>query len=125
MLRRMQALSPTADEPDSVEQLIERLRDGNLGAEQAVREVGEAIGIMVATLCNVLNPRHVIVGGLVVEASDELLTAIRTTVYRTARPLTTRNLSIGRSPLGRFAGLAGGIVLATQETLSPERLYNA
>ena len=24
-------------------------------------------------------------------------------------------LSIGRSPLGRFAGLAGGIVLATQE----------
>lgn len=125
MLRRMQALSPTADEPDSVEQLIERLRDGNLGAEQAVREAGEAIGIMVATLCNVLNPRHVIVGGLIVEASDELLTAIRTTVYRTARPLTTRNLSIGRSPLGRFAGLAGGIVLATQETLSPERLYNA
>ena len=119
----MQALSPTADEPDSVEQLIERLRDGNLGAEQAVREAGEAIGIMVATLCNVLNPRHVIVGGLIVEASDELL--IRTTVYRTARPLTTRNLSIGRSPLGRFAGLAGGIVLATQETLSPERLYNA
>lgn len=125
MLRRMQALSPTADEPDSVEQLIERLRDGNLGAEQAVREAGEAIGIMVATLCNVLNPRHVIVGGLIVEASDELLTAIRTTVYRTARPLTTRNLSIGRSPLGRFAGLAGDIVLATQETLSPERLYNA
>lgn len=125
MLRRMQALSPTADEPDSVEQLIERLRDGNLGAEQAVREAGEAIGIMVATLCNVLNPRHVIVGGLIVEASDELLTAIRTTVYRTARPLTTRNLGIGRSPLGRFAGLAGGIVLATQETLSPERLYNA
>lgn len=125
MLRRMQALSPTADEPDSVEQLIERPRDGNLGAEQAVREAGEAIGIMVATLCNVLNPRHVIVGGLIVEASDELLTAIRTTVYRTARPLTTRNLSIGRSPLGRFAGLAGGIVLATQETLSPERLYNA
>lgn len=125
MLGRMQALSPTADEPDSVEQLIERLRDGNLGAEQAVREAGEAIGIMVATLCNVLNPRHVIVGGLIVEASDELLTAIRTTVYRTARPLTTRNLSIGRSPLGRFAGLAGGIVLATQETLSPERLYNA
>lgn len=125
MLRRMQALSPTADEPDSVEQLIERLRDGNLGAEQAVRETGEAIGIMVATLCNVLNPRHVIVGGLIVEASDELLTAIRTTVYRTARPLTTCNLSIGRSPLGRFAGLAGGIVLATQETLSPERLYNA
>lgn len=108
-----------------MEQLIERLRDGNLGAEQAVRETGEAIGIMVATLCNVLNPRHVIVGGLIVEASDELLTAIRTTVYRTARPLTTRNLSIGRSPLGRFAGLAGGIVLATQETLSPERLYNA
>ena len=125
MLRCMQALSPTADEPDSVEQLIERLRDGNLGAEQAVREAGEAIGIMVATLCNVLNPRHVIVGGLIVEASDELITAIRTTVYRTARPLTTRNLSIGRSPLGRFAGLAGGIVLATQEALSPERLYNA
>ena len=123
MLRRMQVLSPTADEPDSVEQLIERLHDGNLGAEQAVREAGEAIGIMVATLCNILNPRHIIVGGLIAEASDELLTAIRTTVYKTARPLTTRNLSIGRSPLGRLAGLAGGIVLATQETLSPERLY--
>lgn len=124
MLRRMQELSPTADEPAGVEQLIERLRDGNLGAEQAVREAGESIGVMVATLCNILNPRHIIVSGLIAEASDELLTAIRTTVYKTARPLTTRNLSIGRSPLGRLAGLAGGVVLATQETLSPERLYN-
>ena len=112
-----------ADEPTSVEQLIERLLDGNLGAEQAVEEAGESIGIMVATLCNILNPRHVIVSGLIAEASDELLTAIRTTVYKTARPLTTRNLSIGRSPLGRLAGVAGGVVLATQETLSPARLF--
>ncbi|WP_373165816.1 ROK family protein [Bifidobacterium adolescentis] len=123
MLRRMQQLSPMADEPTSVEQLIERLLDGNLGAEQAVEEAGESIGIMVATLCNILNPRHVIVSGLIAEASDELLTAIRTTVYKTARPLTTRNLSIGRSPLGRLAGVAGGVVLATQETLSPARLF--
>lgn len=123
MLRRMQQLSPMADEPDSVEQLIERLHDGNLGAEQAVEEAGESIGIMVATLCNILNPRHVIISGLIAEASDGLLTAIRTTVYKAARPLTTRNLSIGRSSIGRLACVAGGVVLATQETLSPARLY--
>ena len=77
----MQALSPTADEPDSVEQLIERLRDGNLGAEQAVREAGEAIGIMVATLCNVLNPRHVIVGGLIVSQALTLYTTPVVFIY--------------------------------------------
>lgn len=122
MLRRMQELSPAADEPTRVEQLIERLRDGNLGAEQAVGEAGEAIGTMIATLCNILNPRHVVISGLIAEASDELLTAIRTTVYRKARPLTTRNLSIGRSPLGRLNGLTGALVLATERTLSPEHL---
>ena len=124
MLRRMQELSPTAETPTTVEQLIERLRDGNLGAEQAVEEAGEAIGTMIATLCNVLNPRHVIVSGMIVEASDELLTVIRTTVYRRARPLTTRNLSIGRSPLGRFNGLAGALVLATDRALSAEHLFD-
>ncbi|WP_240947395.1 ROK family protein [Bifidobacterium oedipodis] len=115
---------PAAETPTTVEQLIERLRDGNLGAEQTVEEAGEAIGTMIATLCNVLNPRHVIVGGMIVEASDELLTVIRTTVYRRARPLTTRNLTIGRSPLGRFNGLAGALVLATDRALSAEHLFD-
>lgn len=124
MLRRLQELSPAAEAPTTVEQLIERLRDGNLGAEQTVEEAGEAIGTMIATLCNVLNPRHVIVGGMIVEASDELLTVIRTTVYRKARPLTTRNLTIGRSPLGRFNGLAGALVLATDRALSAEHLLD-
>ncbi|PLS32127.1 ROK family transcriptional regulator [Bifidobacterium margollesii] len=111
--------------PQSVEDLIDLLRAGDETAQQVVSEAGERIGQAIAFLCNVLNPRRVIVTGLIVEESDEMLTEIRTSVYKLARPLSTRNLSVKRGTLRSMAGVAGGIVLGTQRALSPELLFES
>ncbi len=74
---------------------------------------------MIALCIHMLNPRHVVVGGEIVEASDDLLSAVRGVVYRQALPLATRELSITRSELGRDAAMVGAMVLGIEHLLSP------
>jgi predicted NBD/HSP70 family sugar kinase len=119
MLQRLQSLAPTDPVPHSIEDLVPRLRAGELAAQQVVAESGEAVGEVLASLCNALNPRRIVIGGLITQASDEFLASVRTTVYRMARPLATRNLTISHSVLDTLAGVVGGMVLGTRSALSP------
>jgi predicted NBD/HSP70 family sugar kinase len=84
-----------------------------------VRAAGATLGEVIALCIHMLNPRHVVVGGEIVEASDDLLSAVRGVVYRHALPLATRELSITRSELGRDAAMVGAMVLGIEQLLSP------
>ena len=110
---------PDVDELDT---LLTLLRKGNLVAVQTVRSAAEYLGEAVAILCNVLNPRRIVIGGEMSNATDELLAGIRAVTYQNARPLATRNLVIRHSVIGEFAGIAGGVVLGIEAALSPEAL---
>ena len=47
---------------------------------------------MLASVVNLFNPSLVVVGGGVAQSGDQLLAAIRETVYRRSLPLATREL---------------------------------
>ena len=98
---------------------LARLRDGLPDALHAARTAGVELGEVIALCIHMLNPRHVVVGGEIVEASDDLLSAVRGVVYRQALPLATRELSITRSELGRDAAMVGAMVLGIEHLLSP------
>ena len=59
---------------------------------------------MLASVVNFFNPSLVVIGGGVAQSGDQLLAAIRETVYRRSLPLATRDLLIQRSSLGGLAG---------------------
>jgi len=122
MLARLRELTQEADAAECVEDVVARLRAGDPAAVTVVSEAGRACGEVLAPLCNTLNPRRLVITGVIPQASDELLAAIRTTVYRYARPLATRNLLIGPSVLGGWAGVAGGLVLGAQYVFGPHAL---
>lgn len=107
---------------ETVEDLIDCLRSGDAIAHELVVAAGSSVGQAIAYVCNILNPRRVIVSGLLVDSCDELLTQIRTSVYGRTRPLASRNLVVERSSIGPLAGVVGCMVKGVSETLSPEAM---
>ena len=73
---------------------------------------------MLASLVNFFNPSVVVVGGGVAQSGDQLLAAIRETVYRRSLPLATRELTIQRSSLGALAGVIGASAMVIEQLFS-------
>jgi predicted NBD/HSP70 family sugar kinase len=90
-----------------------------------VRDAGHAIGFVLATVVNVLNPSRLVIGGDLSDARDFLLSALRETVYREANTLATSELEITRSQAGTRAGVIGSITLALDHALAPTTLVAA
>jgi predicted NBD/HSP70 family sugar kinase len=79
-----------------------------------VRESGQMIGGVLATLVNFYNPRAIFIGGGVTHIGHLLLSTIRQATLRRANPLSTRDLRIQYSSLGENAGVVGAISLALE-----------
>jgi predicted NBD/HSP70 family sugar kinase len=90
-----------------------------------VRDAGHAIGFVLATVVNVLNPSRLVIAGDLTDARDFLLSALRETVYREANTLATSELEITRSQAGARAGAIGAITLALDYALAPATLVGA
>jgi len=77
-------------------------------------ETGEYLGIGIANVINILNPRMVVLGGGVVEAGDLLLDPVRRTVRERAMTQLADDAQIVRGSLGEQAGIIGAIHLALE-----------
>ncbi|WP_031469543.1 ROK family transcriptional regulator [Sciscionella sediminilitoris] len=115
----LRSVQPEQPALHSIEDLAQALRDGEPTVVRGIRAAAETIGEVVAMLVHSYNPRTITLGGLITASGDDVLAGIRSVVYRRALPLATRNLVLTHSKLGRFAGVAGGIVAAVEHTLSP------
>ena len=77
---------------------------GDPVAVALLQSAGRRVGSMLASVVNFFNPSLIVIGGGVANSPDQLLAAIRETVYRRSLPLATRDLLIQRSSLGGLAG---------------------
>jgi len=84
-----------------------------------VRSAGHAIGFVLATVVNVLNPSRLVVAGDLTDARDYLFSALRETVYRDAGTLATIELEITPARAGARAGLIGATTMALEHVLAP------
>ncbi len=66
---------------------------GQPDAVRTVRQAGHAIGGVLATCVNVLNPAVIIIGGDVARAGEPLIAGIREVVYKRSLPLATGTCS--------------------------------
>jgi len=83
---------------------------------------GRRIGSMLASVVNFFNPSLVVIGGGVANSPDQLLAAIRETVYRRSLPLATRELLIQRSSLGGLAGVIGASSMVVDQVFARDSL---
>ena len=88
---------------------------GDAGCRRVIGDAGRALGQVVATLLNVLNPEMLIVGGDLAAAGDLLLDGVRESVARAALPETSRGAQLVAGVLGDRAQVLGALALVVSE----------
>ena len=99
----------------TLSKVVQLAQRGDLGCRRVLADVGRQIGTGVANLCNLLNPRRVILGGDLAEAGDLVLDPIRESVARYAIPSAARQLSVVPGTLGGRAEVLGALALVMSE----------
>jgi glucokinase-like ROK family protein len=87
-------------------------REGDQAALDIIRDSGQMIGDVLASLVNFFNPSHIFIGGGIANFGNHLLVAIRRAVLYRSLPLATTHLSIKFSRMASNAGVLGAISLA-------------
>jgi predicted NBD/HSP70 family sugar kinase len=90
-------------------------RDGDPGCRRVLADIGRHIGSGVASLCNLLNPSRVVLGGDLAEAGDVVLDPVRDSVARYAIPSAARQLAVVPGTLGGRAEVLGALALVLSE----------
>ena len=87
-------------------------REGDQASLDIIRDSGQMIGEVLASLVNFFNPSHIFIGGGIANFGNHLLVAIRRAVLHRSLPLATTHLSIKFSRTASNAGVIGAISLA-------------
>jgi len=74
---------------------------------QMIRDGGQRLGGVLASLVSFFNPGLIVIGGRVARLGHSLLAEVRGVVYRRSLPLATGNLPVVLSELGDDAGVVG------------------
>jgi predicted NBD/HSP70 family sugar kinase len=99
----------------TVDAMLEAARNGDLGCRRVIHDAGRALGQVVATLLNVLNPELLVVGGDLAGAGDLLLDGMRESVSRAALPAAARRAEVIAGVLGDRAQVLGALALVVSE----------
>lgn len=102
--------------------VVALLDRGDERAVHAVRQAGRAVGEVLATSVNLLNPSVIVIGGSIGNAGEHLLAGVREVVYRRSTPLATQHLTIVQSRSGALGGAVGAAHLVIEHALSAERI---
>lgn len=102
----------------TLRQLIALALEGDAGCRRVIADAGHHIGVGAAYLCNLLNPRRIVIGGDLAGAGELLLEPVRAALRRHAIPGATRQLSVVPGQLGERAEVLGGLALVLHETES-------
>lgn len=92
-------------------------RRGDLVAQEIISRAGSYLGIAIAGLVNLFNPRMVVVGGGVAQVGDLLLQPIRDTVARRSIQASARTVKINTAILRRHSSAMGAVVQALSISL--------
>jgi predicted NBD/HSP70 family sugar kinase len=82
---------------------------GDLGSRRVIADAGRVVGVAAAMLCNLLNPRRIIVGGDLAEADDLLLDPIRDALARQTMPSAAAQVDVVPAQLGERATALGAV----------------
>jgi glucokinase-like ROK family protein len=99
----------------TVPKMVQLARSGDPGCRRVIGDVGRHIGMGVASLCNILNPSRIVLGGDLAEAGELVLGPIRESVSRYAIPSAAQRLSVMPGALGARAEVLGALALVLSE----------
>jgi predicted NBD/HSP70 family sugar kinase len=98
-------------------------RAGDAGCRRALADAGRAIGMAVATVCNLFNPERIVVGGELAAAGELLLGPLRESLRRGAIRSAAEDAEVVEGSLGERAEVLGALGLVLRR--GPELAVSA
>src|SRR4051794_1329790 len=111
----VELLRPTLGADLNLGRLVELTLTGHPACCRVVSDAGRHIGLAVANLVNLLNPRRVVVGGEVAACGDILLEPLRRECARHAISSASADVEIVAGALGERAEVLGALALVLQD----------
>jgi predicted NBD/HSP70 family sugar kinase len=111
----VELLRPSLGPDVTVELVVQRALDGDLGARRAIGDAGRHVGSALADLCNLFNPEMIVVGGTLAATADILMEPMRDAVTRRAIPSAAQDVQIVAGALGERAEPLGAVALVLYE----------
>ncbi|MBI5719716.1 MAG: ROK family protein [Burkholderiales bacterium] len=105
------------DTADPVAQLERRRAQGEGRAAQLWAQTVRNLGTGLATAVNLLNPHHIVLGGIYTQASDEFLAGLQGEISARAAEKLAHALLLERSVLGADAALEGAALVGFDRVL--------
>lgn len=109
------ALQPLFGRDVSLPVVLATARDGNRAVCRVLADTGQVLGNAMASVCNLLNPGRIIVGGDLAAAGDVLLDPLREALGRRALQIVANSVEVVPGELGQDAGALGGVALVLRE----------
>jgi glucokinase len=101
--------------------VVEAAEKGDEAAREALRLLGERLGVGIANAINIFDPREVVIGGGVSTAGDLLLVPAREAARRFTVPGVGTETVIRLARRGVEAGVLGAALIAVQEWTEDQR----
>ncbi|MFE3094197.1 ROK family protein [Streptomyces sp. NPDC059248] len=99
----------------TMDRVVRLARSGDPGCARVIADTGRHLAVGVGALCNLLNPRVVVVGGEIAEAGEVLLAPLRSALTRYAIPSAVQRLTVVKGALGARAEVLGALALVLSE----------
>ncbi|MHC3370531.1 ROK family protein [Rhodococcus aetherivorans] len=84
---------------------------GDAGCARVLADTGRHVGVAAASLCNLLNPQLLLIGGELALAGELLLEPLRRAIERYAVPSAARTVQVRTAALGARAQALGAVAL--------------
>jgi predicted NBD/HSP70 family sugar kinase len=114
----LQSLAGSHAHELTLDEVLDHALHGEAACRRIISDAGHLVGAQVATLCNLVNPERVVIGGPLSTAGDILLDPLRHTIARSALPIAADTAEVVLGELGDRAAALGAVALVLQ-TVDP------
>jgi predicted NBD/HSP70 family sugar kinase len=109
------ALRQSHPDVETLEQVVALAHENHPACARVLADAGAHIGVAIANLINLFNPRRIVVGGELAGAGDTLLQPMRVAAERSAVQTAIEAVEIVPGVLGQRAEVLGGLALVLFE----------
>lgn len=101
----------------SYEMTKELYESGHPAALEVVENAAKVLGLQIANVANLMNPRMIVLDGGTIHTFPEMVDIVRQQVQENSMPIISRELSVERTALGTDAPILGAALLAIYDVL--------
>ena len=102
-----------------IAELLQLAAEGDRGCRRVIQDAARTVGRALASVCTILNPDVVVIGGDLAPAGELLLEPLREAVRTFAIPAAADSVAVVPGVLGERAEVLGALALAGHEAQEP------